>query len=452
MRTVDHHMDVTLSSNGSLSHFPQNTLTTFTNVLPLPLYPRSGSSKLYIRAKRLLLSKRLTIAPKRLPPASQVGHILIHELEVQAINSQRHPTLCQFNLIKALRDNSHKGSNYLLFDFEHTPWLALRASPVTHLSIRLCNLLSQPLPLSEGPATLLQVEIATMNEEREFTVTCLSHSPFEAQLYPGNSPTSFRAKMPQEMTLDGWEVALAGISLPRGNLTTRRVTITVSLVDADVEETVSLNLDHFQHVEKRQLSHIIKHLHYRFEKLKRGVKTFLFEDERGRWYLQNDMDHPMVIKTNSLFNAIFDAPVERTWRLEPGERKFIQPAGVTAHPDRARYPSVALLYCSIVEPNAVSSQMVPLMHIIPMHKLMASKDREVLYEPQHLMFYPVKNQSFSDIELSLHTATGELYPLSYKRPVSYRPRNPNLMSDQEERGVFNAGGTVVTLLFRPRNK
>jgi len=438
------NFDIVVASNGSLNIYPGNTLTSFSNQLPFPISPKGGHH-LFVRPRRLFLSKHMK--NEFLSEEDHVGVIQMSELEGQGCNSIVLPILARFNLKKLLAEQESESTQYVIAEFLHSPWLPLRDNPITHLSVSLKNTFNDPLSIGDGPATLLQVEVASMIGDNSFSVTCLSHSPYESQLFPDNEPTRFRSKLPREMQLGEWEVALSSFALPPGNVYKRNASVTLQFWGSGVSNTVTLDLDYIG--ERRSFYDTMMHVNHLMERSGRGFGDFLVKNDSGRWLLKNYTKHAFIVKVNSLFNAMFGEPFDQEWTLHPDESAFLHSPEVTPDVERASLPGIALMYCSIVEPSAVGSQLVPLLHIVPMHKLTISDDegREAMYEPRHLTFYPVKRQAFSDIEISLNTAAGAAYPLNYHKK---NPNDPNTFSNTVSKWLFATGGATVTLIFRPR--
>lgn len=113
------------------------------------------------------------------------------------------------------------------------------------------------------------------------------------------------------------------------------------------------------------------------------------------------------------------------------------------NPEKKKISSVGLLYCSVVEPSPISNILAPLLHIVPIKAYknykydadeVANLTEAKIYEPKHLVFHPVINREFSDIEFELLQPDGTKHDFT------------TILNPEDYHGVH------IELLFREQQK
>lgn len=223
---MKNHFHVLLASNANLDAFPQNTLSEFTNLFPNFEQPE----ELFVRIKGISISKRL----KSYAQHPGFVKVEVNGLQSNVLEKEPQRTLVRFNYS---RDPKGRG-DYQVVEFEHTPYLKLRTVPITQLSVRICDNLGRILKLEDGLPTLVHLELTNMNSDQQFSLTCISHNQREREVYLQNKLNNFHVRLPQEMTLNNWEMAVAGVGIPpqkkpEETLTLRIRCVQVKAMDED---------------------------------------------------------------------------------------------------------------------------------------------------------------------------------------------------------------------------
>lgn len=222
---MERNFHVLLASNANLDAFPQNTLSEFTNLFPLIEQP----NELFVRIKGISISKRLK------PYAAHPGFVKVEITGLQSNILEKEPqrALVRFNYS---RDPTNRG-DYQVVEFENTPFLKLRTVPITQLSVRICNNSGRVLKLEDGLPTLVHLELSSMNTDQQFSLTCISHSQREREVYLQNKLNDFHVRIPQEMTLNNWEVAVGGIGIPPQKKPAEKLIMRIRCVQVKTEDS-----------------------------------------------------------------------------------------------------------------------------------------------------------------------------------------------------------------------
>ena len=424
---------LTLVSNCNKEYFLNNDSTSFTNLLPAPLYPTGGNVKVFIRLKSLIISYKFV---DQSVPDNEIN-IYIQQLAARISNDDFNTKLITYHL-----SESNFKENYLYHEFEHSPYLPIQIIPVTHLSILITDKEDNILVLPDSVITTIHLEIADMDLSGQFTLTCLSKA--SEDIYPTNSLSNFRVRMPQSLELGGWEAALLNISLPDDVKLAGDVSWTISLMGPNEKNILvvkkskkfEFNLMNYGAADNDAfVNDIIKKLNDDTDispyieisrtadnkatewKLKAEHDFFITEHGRVSLYFGKDfcraLGHLTDIDGGVTYISHQDGPAQLSYKM-PG----------TPNISLVRPDTIAMLYCNIIGDNAIASQLHPLLQIIPINRF---KDIS-MYEPQHLTFHPCVDRAFTEIHFSIHQPNGQ--------PLGMDTDNP-------EHGVN------ITLLFRP---
>ena len=213
-------LHVLLASNANLDEFPTNSLTHFSNLVPYI----DHADKLYVRIRRIAVSKRLKVGEPH--PAFVKVHL--GELETNALQIRSERVLCRFNFDQ---DTQNRG-DYQIVDIEHAPFLLTSNVPLSQLSIKLTDNVNKILQLDYGLPTLVSLELNSMDTEQQFMLTCMSHGVDERRTFTSNKLNKFHVRIPQEMNMSGWEVAVANVGVPPQSKPVEKISFRVRVVQA----------------------------------------------------------------------------------------------------------------------------------------------------------------------------------------------------------------------------
>jgi hypothetical protein len=412
----------TALSNASLEYFSRNTLSTFTNFLPFPIYPKQ-SHKLYVRLRAVAISTELRTDVVYDATRCHFIKIKLGELEPQISGSGFEPTLATLQFPpEDVRDE------YGLYNFENKPFLALESSPLQRLSLHIVDSSGNTLPLAPGPPTIVKLEITdNMDTYNQFTVTL--ESTQSKDLYPENKMHDFKVQLPSEMNFSGWEVGLQSVSFPSDFVVKHKYCwMEVDLVGewtGPIRIGVRLGLN-----EHADLTHYFR----------KGInendilnKLIILEDDPNSEYqriraLDGNGEKRVRISYDGLFRRAMghDVITSDSYIIKAGESAPINTVVNTA---LLKSSPIAFVYSNCIEENIVGSGMFQLLQIIPVKKKTTDWDF-AMYEPQHILFHPVKSQQMTNISLRFTQPDGVDHAFK---------------SDSEQ-------PLIVTLVFRPSNQ
>jgi hypothetical protein len=236
-----YYKTLALSSTGSLSSFPGNKPTEFTNILGETLSSSDRQKSLFVKLRAISLSTDVFTAYNYqlvadtwsfLKPAWQYpGYVEIFLEEATAqINANKYAKLLggfafppeDFTTPKFAQKRL---ANYGRHVFKDSGWVKLNSTTVTKFTVKLDSVTGAPLILvnplwtvydaGDTPPTIVELDV-TDNEEmatNEGTIT-LGCSSWHPELYPANSHADFRSPLPRHMSFPNHEVALARIVFP----------------------------------------------------------------------------------------------------------------------------------------------------------------------------------------------------------------------------------------------
>ena len=418
----------TLISNGSLQSFPQNTLSLFTNAFSQPIYPRRGSDKLYVRLRGIAVSNRLQYRD----PGASLLKIHLSELQPRIGTSINNRCLAKFHFPYTIK----KKAKYFLKEFKNTPFLPITSIPLTSLTIKLTNRRDNQLPLDIGPPTLIYLEISDMDLSKNFTITCSSNDGQSGRIYPNNRMDDFTCRLPREINLKDWEVALSCITFPPGiNKKTSKAVI--SFYICDISDKTVLHVFHKEYDEdalkgfetgKEMMEDIAKEV-----SLALHIKDYvrLGELDNGYYQIISKSELPNTFCVGFEWNEGFNRLLGRSGKHP---RKYLLAANVAytikgvIDLTKVDPSNAGLLYCDLIQPSIVGGQLVQAMKLIPLPS--GGNTASNVYEPKHLLYHPVQHRTFSAIKFQIMQADGQ-----------------NIWF-QERR---NSEGINITLIFKPSN-
>ena len=399
----------TLASNASLRYCPDNTLSKFTNVFPYPLQPGAGKG-IYLRLRSLAISPRLREAN----PQAEVIQIYINELAPSPVNADFDTCLARITY-----PSGKVLDSYAIREFNHTLFVPCAGYYVNKLSVLITDRLGRQLQLEDGGfPTLLHVELAEMDISGRFAMTCMSHQPAELQRHPDNTLTNFKVSLGQDLSLDGYEVALTSIVFPYD--IARRATglnesITIRFTVVEDLRSAEFTVDTIHTTTGREVIERIVNtvndpgIRARFE-----IPFSCSIEQSGLAFRGAHPDKTVLIKFPDHF--LFGRELRLVGR---------QLTNVGWLDIRGGHPSqVALLYCDCIEENIMGEDQFQLLHIVPMER------NKFVYEPRHLIYHPVIAHTFNTIEFTMADTDGAA--LSYESQSS--------------------GSVIISLSFRPTQR
>ena len=204
---VTHHRIIS-PANASLDIYPNNFLSAFTHRLPNPITIPSGQIAT-VALTSLVIPTSLD-GDKR---PEDIGYIKVH---LQQLLPQYNPdpedvrVLSRTNLVQG-----KKGRSLLWFVEKNPIHLPLDvAGRLEELSFRITDENNAPLPLDEGPATVVHLDMHIGSSTNNFSLCVNAHT--SCDLYPDNTTSHWRVELPKSLRLDpSWEVALHGVHVPK---------------------------------------------------------------------------------------------------------------------------------------------------------------------------------------------------------------------------------------------
>ncbi len=423
MSTIESSEFVTLASNGCLDHFPNNSLTRFTNVLPYAITDKNNI-RLFARLRSIAISTILE------DPNQEIEYVKIKLGELQpSINNDKYDK-CLARI--DFPPKSISGS-YGIEEFKYSSFQPLKTLPLHQLTVLITDSKNNQLRLAHGVTTFVTIEISNMDFSRQFPVTCLSNDPDAQNYFISNVYTDFRCKLPQTLDLDGWEVALSSVIYPK-RLRSRceiafRLSWTTAPRDEDDEYTVAVDV-----MDLTSMDEVMTEINYNIAQHPVWRNKVVFErDGIGRY--QFTLDHVelngrfMTIQVGSRLAKLFGVTEHPDYQGFTGSNTFVNPPDL----NRIKPSTIGMVYCDIVETSAVGGSLCPLLHLMPLENYVQSPDPRTtsIYAPQHLIFYPVINRQFSTIRFQIREPDGT--------PHDFGERVPD------------DPGLAITLLFRPIN-
>ena len=250
-------------------------------------------------------------------------------------------------------------------------------------------------------------------------------------LYPENTLSDYRTKLPFPLNLEGnYEAALMEIQYPRtyNNITVSQTHVTITILretskfrikpgfyrTAD-QLVAALNSGIIHHIEKLARTYPkIKIYEAECQDRKQAMcefvvnermnKVFIHFKPRVRIHISNDMKDILGFNTNMLKPEKDAASHDQEIVTVEGQHQI--------DTYQSRYS--IFVYCSIVTPQIVGDSFVPLLRAVPVegeHGLIVTKT----YIRPH--YFPLKKNYIDEIEISLRDSVGEKIPFERGRVI-----------------------------------
>lgn len=403
----------TLASNANLDMFPENSLSNFTNIFPFPVKPKHGHT-LYVRLRAIAISPTL-INPG--DPFARTIQIRIEELQALLTNSSFEKCLKRLSFPPGI-----VLEHYAFLEFDNTEFLPILFASLTQLSILITDARGRQLRLADGPPTLLCIEFSEMEVSGQFSLACVSHLPEERETYPDNTLNKFIIGLPNELELQGYEVAVTSVSFPSDMIVRLPpMFFSFKVQPDDYEVTVPFNL--FEYTDSRALLNDVVQKVNEALPINEYIRAKVERDPRSANYemLQicgrlTGTGRSVLMTVSPEFMRVIGRPFQEH-TLSADECVTLGKINL-----KGALPSqIGMLYCSCIDSNILGNRLFQLLQIVPI-----IRDRYV-YEPQHLLFHPVIARPFDNIEFRLTQPDGTDH--TYESP--------------------SGGSMIVSLLFRP---
>ena len=231
-------------------------------------------------------------------------------------------------------------------------------------------------------------------------------------VFPENTLTQFRNKLPRPLHLDGeWEVGLVECMYPFSWFQISPETSQVSLLHPDIDgwQAVSMQLvksfaDEHELVEKKW-----------FKDNQKSIMQISGIDDNGCVKMKNTMAGGVKLRLEGKICQTLGIPDPHvlTNRWEYGR-----------HPWMTQNISQIFVYTDIITPHPVGDREVPLLKHFSVTNL-PRFGHPIEVVPPHIAYYPVNRNPIDTIDIELRDGTGKKIP-------------------------FTSGRTIITLHFRQR--
>lgn len=442
---------ITLVSNVSSKLYPNNTATDFTNNLAFAISKSEDTEYIGVRIKSIYLSKYSEVDEdgikiKHYEPLS----IRLSGLQGQIVNDYTEPVLAVANVRKAFAKSGKV--KYCHVTFDRSPVVRINQPLITHLRIQLTTNSGEKYPLWNNQLivpTIVELDLLAMNDESEFTITCMSHGSNEA-FFEANSLTNFQSRLGRFLELGSWEVGLQSIALPP--FLKRGEKMILKWIYFQGDERPDMDDANWRIIEIPLKNNLVKREDV-FDEITRQMsmtayntladgreKLEFWQSDEGKWTLKNNVPQSDVhVYANAPMCEILHCP---QWQiLKPNQEDGTHITEISSRASAAdliQTPEIAFLYASLVKENMVGEQNVNLLSVVPMNEFLMDSlpDRGAsIYEPQNIIYREIKEKSYTQLSFELRRADGRPFVLL-----------PSLYTEYNQ----NSGGCVVTLHFRPR--
>ena len=362
-------------------------------------------------------------------------------------------------------DPADRDSDYFVHEFDHSPWLKIMHSPLRQLTVELLDSdgeLLQMDPEEEGEEgeriregwqhrtpTVVVLEIGH-RRDLAFGMTCSSRDDFSKQVYLSNRGTRFSVRLPAELSLAGYEVAVSQIVYPSHVLEAGYAVLRIFHRDEVSGELLHFNFFynveaiHGRQPDRRSLLAAMNTAFNHHPALRRKTRWTVAHGEGGVVCLRVlpsegcemtvQMNRPLLsllglrshpeegyMSQVIRWDASTPVPLRQTL-IRLGSRPDIE-----ASLRLCRTSALTYIHADFVELSGWNGEMVPLLAVLQSPEYL--REGETCVEPTSLSYRPVKQGRLSHLRLTLCREDGEENPfqLVFDHPFS----------------------VVVRLLFRP---
>jgi hypothetical protein len=413
---------ICLSSTASRETFPNNSLTSFCNVLPTPLVNRERK-RFYIKLKAIGIGIRAVN-----PATFTSSYLKIHISELEGQRQGREYTNAIGGFAFPPKEKYGKEELYGFHTFQQSSYLPIRFQTLDKLQVEITDIKNNPVLLQQAPATLLWLEITNMEGDEQFNISCLSRHP---NLYPGNKLGYFTTPLPSEINLSKFEVALYQLIYPALMQETKIAKLQIN------EEEFEYHLDNMKNTEDfiREVKSSIRESQFKkdiiFSIARRGKQKnqAYFHRKKRANVVDGTNETAITIKSSIIFTKACGQTTEPrgTTMLLPGMYMFFN--GIpNIH---LGMPSpIAMLHCNLVNSNITCGEQGQVLQCVP---VLTNKPHRTnrLYEPSQLSYHSIPDKSFTHIEFKFVNPDG--------RQRDFDTNNPE-------------DNMLITLIFRTKYK
>lgn len=396
-----------LSSDSSLSEFPQNSLSKFSNILP---------SELLIDNTWSVSLQSIIIAAK-----VNVEEICVHLKQInKKITINDHDTV----LRTFIREKREKKT---YFEAIRREYYKLTDSILNNFDILLTDSDNKQLQLSSDQPTFIKLKFKKMSRNQNFVLNCSSSASLDH--FPLNSASSFSNSLEYPIQFDnnGWYMALTKISLP-SNI-------------APLIQSGELWFSIYFELSENTLSdehYNTQQIHFSSTQsnamLRRRVRELIFEITSGYYGCHfSDDDGIMSIscikkfrmRISSKLHFLLSGKLEKSDAVyldpehiqNPGfPEKYVLEVGTDIDVQRLK-ASAIFLYCNIIEYVYVGDKQTQLLKLLPAPTTLIETKRHEI-ESQHLDFIRIAARFIPNITFELKYSDGS--------PVSFLEKNSDV--------------------------
>ncbi len=431
-----------LISDSGGGNFPDNTSSSFTNVLGEAIV-NHDQTPIYLRLLEAFLPNTLAsddfsevedertrhvTRDRSTPLPGNVLNVDLAEIEAQAEGRKLQHSAGRLPYPRKITDLINTPADLVHCVPRHRPLLKLSNEYVYRLHVKITDIHHREVPFKPGLPTILVFEMQRHTNDSNFTMVCASLQPAS---HPDNTLNKFICPLPGEMELTNYEVALQQIMYP-DTIKNRVITLPIKINDYkyDLEIDYHTSLDHIVFGIKYAIASSGLNNELIFDWDFRTKRAYFFRYESPKDgsapVAQCLLQLPEEFKKATQDYAGGEGDLKIS--IAQGQRVWLE-----RMPDIWKIiPSpYGMLNCSIIEDNVIGSRTSKTLQCVPF-----SLKRDVFdadgglgaYEPEHLTYHKVTDKPFNAIEFSLTDANME-----QKRFISERPETDMMM---------------ITLIFR----
>ena len=418
-------------SNTSIEHFPNNTLSEFTVLLPEQIrFPADKQVGVALR--------NVTIATELEENQPSPSYLKVHlsELEKQHSGLQSEKNLGIIPFSDKTRMLHHECMN---------PHYLPLGPAIQTLTIRITDQDDKNLRLQTAHATAVTLNIKTMNR-KQFSIVCNSHASLDH--YPNNRLDDFEIQLPEEIQVEAgkWEVAVSSVVVPSDVGLQRhfeepyiKVDGREFKIDLGIYTSEKELVDDLRRILKASRNGRELELDTFNTLVDNGIIHQKYRRSKGQDVLvlmrrqTNNESVIHVVISQQLAVVLGDYASSERWQNRRNvELHSLNMISFQKKPDLSRaYIDSFLLYADIVKPSFVGNTKAPVLQIVPTPVMQDNQKRAALvYQPAKFIYQELAKSSFRSIKILARTLHGQ--------PITYQ----NVYAKQKK--------MIVSLLFREK--
>jgi hypothetical protein len=435
------HQIVSLA-NSSLDLYPDNTLTKYTHRLPSPIIvPPNLSASIAVSC--------LVIHTQFKEP-SKIGYIKIH---LSQLAPQIAPSQSDAQVLARIPFEKESISPVWHRIEEPIFYPLTNISTIYELSFLITDENNKQLPLSDGPTSIIYLELRMSQYSASFSMTL--SSSVSKELYSDNSLSSWRTELPESISLDpSWEVALYGVHVPsavilknkeleftlnRRNKTDPKI-LKLELEDEKLNDAVVvsgylsefllssgflLSLSRTGEIKIKQKPNPNYGSAYSFASTLAQMQQIL--EEKNDKFISLTLS-PFTVYVLGL-NPGANDDQNLTINLPTNNETMTLRNAVPNYNNKTLIKPIKIdhiaVYCNIVEPSIIGNSSAHILDVVPTDSLgLLTSEKDTFYVIKHLMYRGISSLLSKTIEVSLKTLDGQSPPLSYSSSVKKNNQIP----------------------------